>query len=65
MTRAHARSQTHARAASQAATPSARLVAGIGTAVALYPVLRRQSEGLGLGNVTLRVVESDPRGRTR
>jgi hypothetical protein len=34
------------------------LVAGIGTAVTLYPVLRRQSEGLALGYVTVRVFES-------
>ena len=33
-------------------------VAGIGTAVTLYPLLRRQREGLALGYVTLRVVES-------
>ena len=33
-------------------------IAGIGTAVTLYPILRRKSEGLALGYVTLRVVES-------
>jgi Domain of unknown function (DUF4386) len=34
------------------------LVAGIGMTVTLYPVLRRQSESLALGYVTVRVVES-------
>jgi hypothetical protein len=33
-------------------------IAGIGTAVTLFPILRRQSEGLALGYVALRIVES-------
>ena len=33
-------------------------IAGIGTAVTLYPILRRQREGLALGYVTVRVIES-------
>src|SRR6202023_3795127 len=32
-------------------------LAGIGTAVTLYPVVKRQNEGLALGFVTARVVE--------
>jgi hypothetical protein len=34
------------------------LIGGIGMAVTLFPVLKRQSEGLALGYVTVRVVES-------
>jgi hypothetical protein len=34
------------------------IVANIGTAVVLYPIAKRQSEGLALGFVTARVVES-------
>src|SRR3954454_20513148 len=34
------------------------LVSGIGFAVTLYPVLKRQSQSLALGYVTVRVVES-------
>jgi len=34
------------------------LVAGIGTAVTLYPVVKRQNEGLALGFVTARVLEA-------
>lgn len=34
------------------------LIGGIGMSVTLFPVLRRQSEGLALGYVTVRVVES-------
>jgi hypothetical protein len=33
-------------------------IGGIGTAVTLFPILRRQSEGLALGYVALRIVES-------
>jgi hypothetical protein len=33
-------------------------IAGIATAVTLFPILRRQSEGLALGYVALRIVES-------
>jgi hypothetical protein len=34
------------------------IVANIGTAVVLYPILKRQNEGLALGYVTARLVES-------
>src|SRR5436190_19916849 len=34
------------------------IVANIGTAVVLFPILKRQSETLALGYVTARVVES-------
>lgn len=34
------------------------VIAGVGTAVTLFPILRRQNEGLALGYVGLRVVES-------
>jgi hypothetical protein len=34
------------------------IVTNIGTAVVLYPIVKRQSEGLALGYVTARVVES-------
>jgi hypothetical protein len=34
------------------------IIANVGTAVALFPILKRQSEGLALGYVTARVIES-------
>jgi hypothetical protein len=34
------------------------IVANIGTAVVLFPILKRQNEGLALGYVTARLVES-------
>jgi len=35
-------------------------VAGIGTAVALFPIAKRQNEGFALGYVATRVVENPP-----
>jgi len=34
------------------------IIANIGSAVALFPILKRQSEGLSLGYVTARIIES-------
>ena len=34
------------------------IIANIGTAVVLFPILKRQNEGLALGYVTARVIES-------
>ncbi len=34
------------------------IIANVGTALALFPILKRQSEGLALGYVTARVIES-------
>jgi len=34
------------------------IIANIGTAVVLFPILKRQNEGLALGYVTARLVES-------
>jgi hypothetical protein len=34
------------------------IIANVGTAVALFPILKRQNEGLALGYVTARIVES-------
>lgn len=34
------------------------IIANVGTAVVLFPVLKRQNEGLALGYVTARLVES-------
>ena len=33
------------------------IIANIGTAVVLFPILKRQNEGLALGYVTARIVE--------
>ena len=34
------------------------IIANIGTAVVLFPILKRQNEGLALGYVTARIIES-------
>ncbi len=41
-----------------AALELALIIANIGTALALFPILRRQNEGLALGYVAARIVES-------
>ena len=36
------------------------IIANIGTAVVLFPIVKRQNEGVALGYVTARVLESRP-----